>query len=398
VGTGVEPVKFCKIAPGGACSAITLPIPGASSLSDSASAAIPVFGPGNTVYVVAPRYPHNDVIYWTSANGGVSFDGGTESTFYSSKTDPTDAYLVGSNFMIGAFNSGLGFSTNEVGGLGGGSLNFTDPGSGGVAGSSMGLDGANPVIAYWNISDPPYPLLFYHYDGSGSHTSEANWVGPTEVTKGYEPNLAGGPAGLFMVSQDYSGGSQYPNAINVRRFDGTNFGAARTLAVDASTNLFVGGAIAQSPSGNRISVAWPGKRAGDGAFVMRLFTSTDGGAQLRRKPRRLPRQRLLDRPERRSGDQRRRRRLGPLPRRRRPAARRPQPDRRPAARRTAAAADLQRQNQGDRQEGRQLLHHPRPMAPGSVHVAKARVTLVLTKGKKEKKIKRLIKGTVKACR
>lgn len=29
VGTGVEPVRFCKIAPGGGCSAITLPIPAA---------------------------------------------------------------------------------------------------------------------------------------------------------------------------------------------------------------------------------------------------------------------------------------------------------------------------------------------------------------------------------
>src|SRR5215204_694931 len=55
-GTGVEPVKFCKIPPGGTCSPVTLPIPGASSIVDSASAAIPVFGPGGTVYVVAPRY------------------------------------------------------------------------------------------------------------------------------------------------------------------------------------------------------------------------------------------------------------------------------------------------------------------------------------------------------
>jgi hypothetical protein len=38
------------------------------------------------------------------------------------------------------------------------------------------------------------------------------------------------------------------------------------------------------------------------------------------------------------------------------------------------------------------------MAAGSVHVAKARVTLILTKGKKEKKIKRLIRGTVRACK
>ena len=38
------------------------------------------------------------------------------------------------------------------------------------------------------------------------------------------------------------------------------------------------------------------------------------------------------------------------------------------------------------------------MAPGSVHLVKAKVTLILTKGKKEKKIKRTIKGTVRACR
>ena len=106
VGTGVDPVKFCKIAPGGTCSPITLSFPGATSLSDSASAAIPVFGPGSTVYVVAPRYARDDVIYWTSTDGGASFDGGTESDYYSSKTDPTDVFLSGSNFLIGAYNAG----------------------------------------------------------------------------------------------------------------------------------------------------------------------------------------------------------------------------------------------------------------------------------------------------
>jgi hypothetical protein len=459
VGTGVEPVRFCKIAPGGSCSAITLPIPGASSLSDSASAAIPVFGPGNTVYVVAPRYPHNDVIYWTSTNGGVSFDGGTESTFYSNKTDPTDAFLVGSNFMIGAFNSGLGFSTNEVGGLGGGSINFASPGSGSVAGSSMGLDGANPVIAYWNISDPPYPLLFYRYDGSGSPTTEGNWVGPTEVTKGYEPNLAGGSAGLFMVSQDYSGGSQYPNAINVRRYEGTNFGAARTLAVDASTNLFVGGAIAQSPSGNRISVVWPGKRAGDDAYVMRLFTSTDGGANYAESHVAFLGSGYSIGPNAdlatndggsgwvlfRDGGGLRLADLNPIAGV--PPGEPPLPPiykgktkaivkkvgnffiilRLPKSclqsrQRFFMGVGKRKRKQLSKKlggtirftkvvfiyDGKKLkvkkkkpfryLVNPGPMAPGSVHVAKARVTLVLTKGKKEKKIKRLIKGTVKACR
>ena len=278
-GVGISPElpRFCKVSPGGGCSPITLPIPGAKTLSDSASGAIPVFGPGGAISVVGPRYPHDDVIIWTSTDGGLSFDGGVERDIYSSKTNPTDALVVGSTFMIGAYNSGVGFSTAETGGLGGGSISFANPGSGGVVSSSMALaDGANPVIAYFNLSDP-YQLFFYRYTGAGPLTTETSWEGPVFVANGYEPNLAGGPGGLYMVSQDYSGGN-YPDAINVRRFEGATFGGPRTLAVDPSPNLFAGGAIAQSPSGSRISVAWPGTRSSDGTPVMRLFTSTDGGA------------------------------------------------------------------------------------------------------------------------
>jgi len=275
VGTGPEPVRFCKVPPGGACAPISLPIPGATSLSDSASAAIPVLGPGDTVYVVAPRYAPNDLVFWTSTNGGASFGGGTLRSFYSNKTRPTDAFLSGSTFLIGAYNPGLGFSTAEIAGVGGGSFSFADPGS--VASSSMGLAAGNPVIAYWNLEGPQYPLQFYRYKGSGSLTADSNWAGPSKITNGYEPSLAGGPAGLFLVSQDYTGG-QYPDAINVRRFEGTSFGPPRTLAVDPAPSLFIGGAIAQSTGGSRIAVAWPGNRAGDNAYVMRLFSSADGGA------------------------------------------------------------------------------------------------------------------------
>lgn len=276
VGTGPEPVHFCKIPQGGTCtSPVTLPLPPGSSLSDSLSGAFPVFGPGETLYVVGPRHPHSDVIVWTSLDRGKIFEGMFKRDFYL-KTDPTEVFLSGTRFLIGSFNAGLGFSEDDVAGGGGGEIDFT--GTGSVAGSSMGLDaGGNPLLAYWNIEGDQYPLLYYRYKGSGSRTLQANWEGPIAVTNGYEPVLASGPGGLFMASEDYSGG-QYPDTINVRKFEGTGFGAPHTLVKDAQTNLFIGGAIGQSPSGNRLAVAWPGKRAGDGAYVMRLWTSIDGGA------------------------------------------------------------------------------------------------------------------------
>lgn len=458
-GSGVEPAMFCKIPPGGTCSSpISLPIPGALSLSDSASGVIPVFGPGNTVYVVAPRYARNDVVFWTSTDGGVSFDGGTERNFYSSKTNPTDVFVSGSNFLIGAFNSGVGFSTAEIAGPGGGSIDFKDPG-GSVAGESMGLDGGgNPVMAFWNLNTPPYTLSYYRYKGAGLITTESNWEGPNAVANGYEPSLAGGPAGLFMVSQDYAGGSQLPNAINVRRFEGAGFGAARTVAVDPSTSLFIGGAIAQSQSGNRLDVAWPGERA-DGADVMRLFTSTDGGAsfaeshvahlndaygigpnaELATNDSGVGWVTFTDRAGLRIAD------LNPI------AGLPPKEAAKPAdykgktriadtkkvgnfdltlrlpkscvqSRQRFFAGVGKRKRHGLSKklggtikfskvvfffDGRKLrvkkkkpfryLIDPGTMASGSVHVVKARVTAILTKNGKKKKVKRTLKGTIKAC-
>jgi len=458
-GSSPEPVKFCKIAPGGACNAITLPIPGASSSLDSVAGAIPVLVPGTEiVYVVAPRYLQDDIVFWTSLNGGASFNGGETRPYYvQGKTDPTDAFVVGNEIMVSGYNPGLIFSNTQIVGGGGGELNFADPGVGGVAGASMGFDAGNPIIAYWNISGPPYPLFFYRYDGSGSITDEANWP-RTEVTKGYEPNLASGPAGLFMVSEDYQDGSQYPKAINVRRFEGTNFGPAKTLAVDSSTDLFVGGAIAQSPSGNRLAVIWPGTRAGDNAFVMRLFTSTDGGANYseshvahlesayslgpnaevatddggtgwvlfedsaglriadltpiaglpppppplppiyKGKTKkfvkrvgnfliilRLPKSCLQSRQRFFAGVGKRKRKqlqkkLGGKVR----------------IKKVAFIYDGKKLKVKKKKPFRYLID-PGPMAAGSTHVVKAKVTLILEKGKKKKKIKRTIKGTVKAC-
>lgn len=282
--SGPDTPRFCKVPRGGTCPAPhVLPIPGATMVSDGASGAFPVLGVGETVYVVAPRYVRNDVVLYTSVDGGASFGAGvitpsavpTTNGPYSSKTNPTDVLRVGTSFLIGANNAGLGFSTF---GAATGNFSFADPGVGGVAGSTMGLAAGNPVTAFWNISSPPYPVRFYRYNGAGSMTSEANWTGPTTVTSGYMPRLAGGAAGLWLVSQDYaSPASSLPTAVNVRRFDGATFGSPLTLVDDPTASLFDGGQITQSPNG-RIAVVWPSPSPVDGFRVMRLFTSADGGA------------------------------------------------------------------------------------------------------------------------
>ena len=170
---------------------------------------------------------------------------------------------------------GLGFSTAETGGLGGGAVDLPAPG-GGVLNSSMALDGANPVIAYSNFGDP-YTVFFYRYKGAGPLTTRHQLGGPAFVTNGYEPSLAGGPGRALHGLP----GLQRRHDTPMRSTCGATRDELRpreALAVDPSTNLFAGGAIAQSPSGNRLAVAWPGTRSGDDADVMRLFTSTDGGA------------------------------------------------------------------------------------------------------------------------
>lgn len=267
---------FCKIPRGGTCPApIELPAPDGTF---SPSGAHPVFGAAGVVDVVVPSYPNNELAVYKSTNGGASFGAPAVLAYASAQTNPSSVVrnAAGQFFMSGD-NPDLGFHTfTESTGSSG--FAFASPSSPDLDGSSLALDAAGkPVEAFWtNPGDSPYQVGFYRYNGSGSITSPANWSGPVTVSSGYESKLAGGASGVFMVSQDYAGGGN-PSAVNVRKYDGASFGAPVTLANDAGIDLFAGGAIAQSPSG-RVDVAWPGPRGGDNAFVMRVYSSTNGGA------------------------------------------------------------------------------------------------------------------------
>jgi len=271
-------VRYCKVPAGGTCtSPISLPIPGATGSTDSVAGAFPVFAEGH-VLVVAPRYVDDDVVVWTSTDGGASFNGGVVSAHsYSNKTDPAGVVVgEGNELLIGASNSGLGFSDLPATGAAGENFTFTTT-SGTIESSSLaiGTEG-NPVEAYWTIGDPDQ-VFFYRFGGAGPLAEEGNWAGPSAVADGYEPKLASGPNGLFLVSQDYAAGGSEPTQLDVRKFNGTSFDAPVTLANDSSIDLFAGGAIAEAPNG-LLAVAWPGTRSADDIGVMRLFVSDNGGA------------------------------------------------------------------------------------------------------------------------
>jgi hypothetical protein len=271
----VRQPTFCKIPVGGNCtSPVTLPLPGGTTF-DEVSGVFPILGPAETVYVVGPRYVRDDVVIWTSTNGGQSFNSGEEREGgYSNVTDPTNVLLIGPDFWISGHNPGLGFSRTPLAPGAGGAFKFANPGEGSPAGSSLAYDGVNVVESFWLFANP-YKVGYYRHKG-GSPESEANWEGPIHVSDGYESKLAGGPGGIFLVSQDYAGGEN-PSAINVRKFGAGGFAAPVTLSNDSRVDLYLGGAIAEGPGGGRLVVAWPGVRSGDNAFVMRLWTSTDGG-------------------------------------------------------------------------------------------------------------------------
>lgn len=281
-----ETAEFCKVPKGGkACaSPITLPVPAPAESVDSPAGAIPVLGPGTTVYVVAPRYVQNDVLLYTSTDGGASFGPAQIITSsYSSKSNPTEVLLSGNEFLISGYNSGIGFSAVSTSGAGLGDFVLAEPGPGGVASESLGLDSAgNPVQAWYNLNSGQYTIDFAHYKGAGSKTVEADWTGLQEIAKGYGPSLAGGASGLYLVSQDYSSPTAaYPSTVEVRKYNGSTFGAPVPLFSDKSVDLFAGGAIAESPGGH-VAVAWPQFVGGKGE--MHLFISTNGGASFVAQP------------------------------------------------------------------------------------------------------------------
>ncbi len=308
--TEPEVVQFCKIPRGGTCtSPITLPLP--SGANEEIIQPFPVLGShAGVVYVVGPRYiKDEDTLIWTSTDGGATFSAAKSIKSASpDKTgvgdvllDPNTPASAGptEDYFGMAFNNpglGFGFTANEIT-SGTTSFTFANPGTGGVASSTLGYVTGTiedtftkkqihpEVEAYYNLSSPAPEVFFYRYYAKGGNVDgeETGWEGPFKVSNGYVPRLAGGPAGLFMLSTDIPSGESLetqPSAIDVRKFDETShtFGEPVQIAKipTSAGTLFNSGDIYENPTTGYIYVAQPVIN-GAGEYVMRLWESTNGG-------------------------------------------------------------------------------------------------------------------------
>ncbi len=339
-----DTVMFCKLAPGAhSCAhpltlAVTL-----AEVGSSTNTPFPVLGPEGYVYVVAPSYDTDQMVIWQSTNGGASFGspwvgqsppGGEYAYNCQVETNLDD--VLAFNAYGGQYDPSQGLGTL---GSGVGNLEFemssANPdidwtfayygqgcfakqpekpnqslpeqhfsfGTAGGEESSLGwvsgAAGACPlsypgdeVDAFEDDNTNPSTVRFYHYSSPTGPCSvieknlgpsgASNWSGPTVITQGAFPRLAGGAAGLFLLSGDsVSPPASEPTAVDIRHYDLAthNFGPPLQLAevkrLDFGTGGPTGG-LGESFTTGELAAVWPDV-AGD-TSQLSAYISTDDGA------------------------------------------------------------------------------------------------------------------------
>jgi hypothetical protein len=305
--TNGDPLYFCKIPKGGTCTdPLKLPIPkGANWDSYRVNQPFPVLGgKAGVVSIVGPSYDFGDVVVWTSHTGGTSFgepmvisncmyDGtGTGDVLRTPDADPP---YYPDYFSIGSSNPGLFYTFTGIGAIGAldppvGFAQNTSSVAGSVTGATVGYgETVNPGLNQRTqtieafSTDAAKPQLDYFWAPlpgvSGSPGSLEQ--GPTHVANGINPRLAGGPDGLFLLSEDYVANpndAAQPLHLDVRKWNPSTdkFGVATLVTtVPNDINASNEGGITEDASNGVLTVAWPVETAG-GGYKMEIWTSTTG--------------------------------------------------------------------------------------------------------------------------
>ena len=268
---GVQTIGYCDVPRGAdACAhrqSFDLPGPNSPPVN-GASAALVVLVPGSsTVLLVVPRYVDNDTLLWRSDDGGATFSGpvtiATRTGTHGS--DYRDAVLGPGNVIsMGFANPSVYFQAAPLAGPpGSAELEFPPPASGTLLyDEETAIDNGIPMLAGWNIPRAGrHEVGFYRWSGAGDINSAATWNGPAIVGEGDTTSLVSGPAGVFLFSNGYRTGQDFTSQPQVRKFDGTAFGAPvsygstgddQTDAVEPSAGFLIAASRHQATSGHTV--------------------------------------------------------------------------------------------------------------------------------------------------
>ncbi|MGA2452261.1 MAG: hypothetical protein ABSG93_01985 [Solirubrobacteraceae bacterium] len=283
---------FCKIPRGGSCThSISLPLPSPGTTSEESSdSAFAVLGtrPG-VVYVVGERsilFKENETLIWTSTNGGESFStpkvidsyagqGTVGDVLVNPDHTATEAKPTSDYLDVVSSHVGEGFTETGNSAEPKMSFEFTIHNDVYAEEPSLGFTAAGlPLVTYWELETPEQ---VHYFVNTVTPTDKATtWKGPETVTAGFDPRLASGPDGLFMLSADYLSGESSPPTLEVRKYNEAtkSFGApvpVAGLATELPADIF------ENPDTGALYVAWPVATAG-GNKAIDLLESTDGGA------------------------------------------------------------------------------------------------------------------------
>ena len=254
-------LNFCRLPRGaGACDVTTTIAAPGTTLSRPF-----VTVDGATVRVVSYRYGltgarFDEIWEFTSADGGATFDAGHPvgiAPFDEAVRGPGDTLTVTTN----AESTGLAVQNVPLDGTTAGTaqaiLSADHPYNG-----TVGPAGPTMVAVFADASSNAQVRT-----SAGALNDAAAWTPPVDIGYADYPRLAGGPSGLFLLS----GTPQ--NALTVRKFDGTTFGAGVKIAdaaEDAQAHL------TQDAAGRLHAVFAHGTAAG----LELDYATSDNGTQL----------------------------------------------------------------------------------------------------------------------
>ena len=268
-----DPLHYCRIPRGQqACEGGVRTF----TIIDEAIAPAQVLIPGpNQVQVLAFRFGGSGAsgtYLLSSTDGGASFSSptrvGTEDVVNDAVAGPGQSVSVaGGNPGVQFQNSPLAppIETEEI--------RFD---SSFLYDVTVGLDGASPIVAGWEINNATglNNAAFWRYTGAGNINSAASWAGPTIIAPLQETVLAGGPGGLFLMGQSTTGGVSASNPYTVRKWNGSTFAPAGTVS-PASDNSIYESDLSQDTAGG-LHAVW--RLNATPTHRLRYATSRNGGA------------------------------------------------------------------------------------------------------------------------